>query len=122
MTTNGLLLAQTAAELRAAGLHRVTISLDTLRRDRFIALTKRDYERANRFLGDLLILQPHDDGVRELLAEVQLKIGDSAGASQTLLSLSERYPDEPRILTLLGQAYMDQRYFIEAAATLERAA
>jgi len=30
MTTNGVLLAQHAAELRAAGLHRVTVSLDSL--------------------------------------------------------------------------------------------
>src|SRR5580704_19525233 len=30
LTTNGVLLAQHAAELRAAGLHRVTVSLDSL--------------------------------------------------------------------------------------------
>jgi cyclic pyranopterin phosphate synthase len=42
MTTNGVLLAEQAAALRAAGLHRVTVSLDTLRPDRFKALTRRD--------------------------------------------------------------------------------
>jgi len=42
MTTNGVLLAETAQALRAAGLHRVTVSLDTLRPDRFRALTRRD--------------------------------------------------------------------------------
>jgi len=42
MTTNGVLLAEQAAGLRAAGLHRVTVSLDTLREDRFRALTRRD--------------------------------------------------------------------------------
>jgi cyclic pyranopterin phosphate synthase len=41
MTTNGVLLAEHAAALRAAGLHRVTVSLDTLRPDRFAALTRR---------------------------------------------------------------------------------
>src|SRR3954451_18268024 len=30
MTTNGVLLASNAASLRAAGLHRITVSLDTL--------------------------------------------------------------------------------------------
>ena len=35
LTTNGVLLADAAAELRRAGLHRVTVSLDTLQRDRF---------------------------------------------------------------------------------------
>jgi cyclic pyranopterin phosphate synthase len=42
MTTNGVLLAEQAAALREAGLHRVTVSLDTLRPERFQALTRRD--------------------------------------------------------------------------------
>ncbi len=42
LTTNGILLAPQAAALRAAGLHRITISLDTLHRDRFRALTRFD--------------------------------------------------------------------------------
>jgi cyclic pyranopterin phosphate synthase len=42
LTTNGVLMADQAADLSFAGLHRVTVSLDTLRADRFRALTKRD--------------------------------------------------------------------------------
>ena len=42
LTTNGVLLAGQAAALRAAGLHRITVSLDTLRRDRFQALARFD--------------------------------------------------------------------------------
>jgi cyclic pyranopterin phosphate synthase len=42
LTTNGLHLADFAAELRTAGLTRVTISLDTLRPDRFAAITRRN--------------------------------------------------------------------------------
>jgi cyclic pyranopterin phosphate synthase len=42
MTTNGILLAPNAAALKAAGLGRVTVSLDTLRRDRFVALARQD--------------------------------------------------------------------------------
>jgi cyclic pyranopterin phosphate synthase len=41
ITTNGLLLAEQARALREAGLHRVTVSLDTLRPERFRALTRR---------------------------------------------------------------------------------
>src|SRR2546422_8091269 len=41
ITTNGVLLAEHAPALRAAGLHRVTVSLDTLRPERFTALTRR---------------------------------------------------------------------------------
>ncbi|MBI3048816.1 MAG: GTP 3',8-cyclase MoaA [Acidobacteria bacterium] len=42
MTTNGVLLAQQARALADAGLHRVTMSLDTLRPDRFRDLTRTD--------------------------------------------------------------------------------
>jgi len=42
LTTNGVLLADAAPELRRAGLHRVTVSLDTLHRDRFRRLAKLD--------------------------------------------------------------------------------
>jgi GTP 3',8-cyclase len=42
MTTNAVLLAATAHDLKRAGLHRVTISLDTLQRDRFIKLARFD--------------------------------------------------------------------------------
>jgi GTP 3',8-cyclase len=42
MTTNGVLLPDHAQALYDAGLHRVTISLDTLRPERFKRLTRRD--------------------------------------------------------------------------------
>lgn len=42
MTTNGLRLAALADPLRAAGLARLNVSLDTLRRDRYERLTRRD--------------------------------------------------------------------------------
>jgi cyclic pyranopterin phosphate synthase len=40
LTTNGLLLATQAAALHAAGLRRVTVSLDTLRPERMLAFAK----------------------------------------------------------------------------------
>ena len=42
MTTNAVLLKANVAALKAAGLHRLTISLDTLRRDRFVKLARYD--------------------------------------------------------------------------------
>lgn len=42
LTTNGILLDEMAPALREAGLDRVTVSLDTLRPERFRALTRRD--------------------------------------------------------------------------------
>lgn len=41
LTTNGLLLAQYASGLKAAGLSRVNVSLDTLKPERFQELTRR---------------------------------------------------------------------------------
>jgi len=42
LTTNGIGLARLAEPLRAAGLDRINVSLDTLRPDTFKALAKRD--------------------------------------------------------------------------------
>jgi GTP 3',8-cyclase len=42
LTTNGATLRTVAADLVAAGLRRVNVSLDTLKRDRFVELTRRD--------------------------------------------------------------------------------
>jgi len=48
LTTNGVLLGRYAAQLRQAGLRRVNVSLDTLRRERFHRITRHDK------LGDVL--------------------------------------------------------------------
>src|SRR5712675_3587500 len=42
LTTNGVLLADQIDALKAAGLRRITVSLDTLHADRFKALTRSD--------------------------------------------------------------------------------
>ncbi|GAA5111752.1 GTP 3',8-cyclase MoaA [Haloechinothrix salitolerans] len=42
MTTNGIGLAKRAPKLAAAGLNRINVSLDTVERDTFIRITRRD--------------------------------------------------------------------------------
>lgn len=42
LTTNGVLLGEQARALKDAGLHRLTVSIDTLQPGRFRALTRRD--------------------------------------------------------------------------------
>lgn len=42
LTTNGVLLSEMALPLRDAGVQRLTVSLDTLRPERFVALARRD--------------------------------------------------------------------------------
>jgi cyclic pyranopterin phosphate synthase len=73
LTTNGVLLASNAAALQTAGLHRITVSLDTLRRDRFQALARFDelpsvlsgIDAASRVFGtlkiDTVVLRGHND-------------------------------------------------------------
>ncbi len=80
LTTNGILLPEHADALKAAGLHRVTVSLDTLRRDRFQALTRADelarvhagIDAARRVFGGLkidtvVIKGVNDDELLDLL-------------------------------------------------------
>jgi len=42
LTTNGVLLANQIDDLKSAGVRRITVSLDTLHADRFVALTRFD--------------------------------------------------------------------------------
>ncbi|MCU7845881.1 MAG: GTP 3',8-cyclase MoaA [Candidatus Thiodiazotropha sp. (ex Monitilora ramsayi)] len=46
LTTNGTLLNRYAAPLKAAGINRINISLDTLRADRFLRITRKGDIRA----------------------------------------------------------------------------
>lgn len=81
LTTNGVHLPRLAPELKAAGLKRVTVSLDTLRADRFEALTRFDelakvlkgIEAARDVFGTLkidtvLIKGTNDDEILPLLS------------------------------------------------------
>ena len=81
MTTNGVLLAERARELLEAGLRRLTVSLDTLRPERFQALTRADFHdrvlagieaaRAAGFplkLDTVVVRGTNEDEVLDLLA------------------------------------------------------
>jgi cyclic pyranopterin phosphate synthase len=82
LTTNGLGLARQAQALRDAGLSRVNVSLDTLRPERFLELTRRnrfadvvDGLRAARLAGldpvkvnTVLMRGVNDDEAADLLA------------------------------------------------------
>jgi GTP 3',8-cyclase len=104
LTTNGVLFAEQGRALHEAGLHRVTLSLDTLRPERFSALTGRDTHAqvlagiaASRQLGfprlklDTVVLRGvNDDELADLIeygrgldAEVRfIEYMDVGGATQ----------------------------------------
>ena len=63
LTTNGILLADQIDHLRAAGLGRITVSLDTLRADRFQALTR--FERLDAVLDGMKAAHRVFGGVTE---------------------------------------------------------
>ena len=56
LTTNAVLLGPMAPALRDAGLHRLTVSLDTLRRDRFVQLAR--YDELDRVLHGIAVATP----------------------------------------------------------------
>jgi GTP 3',8-cyclase len=62
MTTNGVLLAAQARALRDAGLHRLTVSLDTLRPDRFQHLTR--FDELGRVLDGISAAAPLFPGLK----------------------------------------------------------
>lgn len=103
LTTNGVLLAEHATALKDAGLHRLTVSLDTLRHDRFAKLARfdeldrvlRGIDAASDVFGELkidtvVIRGANDDELADLIefgrtrnAEVRfIEYMDVGGATQ----------------------------------------
>jgi cyclic pyranopterin phosphate synthase len=66
MTTNGILLADLASDLKEAGLSRVNVSLDTLNRERYKQITGKDH------LDD--VLSGIDAALEEGLTPVKLNM------------------------------------------------
>jgi cyclic pyranopterin phosphate synthase len=80
LTTNGILLEDQIEGLAAAGLRRITVSLDTLHRDRFVALARFDeidrvsagMQAAHRVFGtfkidSVIIKGVNDDELSDLI-------------------------------------------------------
>jgi cyclic pyranopterin phosphate synthase len=97
MTTNGVLLADVAPALKAAGLHRLTVSLDTLQPERF-----RDLTRTNdlaRVLDGIAAAAPHFPGLK--IDTVVIR-GTNDDELVPLLEFGGRYGAEVRFIE-----YMD---------------
>jgi len=60
LTTNGTLLAECAGRLKRAGLGRVTVSMDTLRPERFARLAGRPW--LSRVMSGIVAAQEHELG------------------------------------------------------------
>jgi cyclic pyranopterin phosphate synthase len=123
ITTNGVLLSEQARALADAGLHRVTVSLDTLRPERFRELTRTDelrrvldgIETAARLFGgvklDTVVIRgTNDDELSDLIefgrahgAEVRfIEYMDVGGATHWSM---DRVVSRADILARLAQQY-----------------
>jgi cyclic pyranopterin phosphate synthase len=123
LTSNGVLLSEQVDELKAAGLRRLTVSLDTLRPDRFTALARFDeltrvkegIAAAARAFGQLkidsvVIKKVNDDELVDLIeygksvnGEVRfIEYMDVGGATEWSM---DRVVSRQEMLELLAQVY-----------------
>ena len=119
LTTNGSLLPQMAAPLREAGVDRLNISLDTLRPDRFAAMTRLGT------LQDVLdgIEAAEAAGFHGLKFDTILIGGFNDDEILDFVNLSREHPWEMRFIELMPMgpcAGWDRSCFLPAETVLDR--
>ena len=119
LTTNGSLLPKLAAPLRDAGLDRLNISLDTLRVERFAAMTRLGT------LRDVLdgIEAAEAAGFRDLKFDTVLIGGFNDDEIGDFVDLSREHPWEMRFIELMPMgpcASWDKSCFLPGSTVLER--
>ncbi|MFN7588573.1 MAG: GTP 3',8-cyclase MoaA [Planctomycetota bacterium] len=97
LTSNGVLLREHAAALRAAGLHRLTVSLDTLERETFRLLSRRD--DLPRVLDG--IAAAAEAGFTELKLDTVVIAGVNDGELPALLDFARGHRAELRFIEYL---------------------
>ena len=115
MTTNGMFLAQHADALADAGLHRVNVSLDSLRPERFAAITRG---------GDLpRVLRGIDAALTAGFASVKLNVVVVAGSNDDevvdLAALTLDRPLHARFIEMMhvgDQSFFEERQFVTIQA------
>lgn len=121
MTTNGLGLARAATALREAGLSRVNLSLDTLSRARFTALTRRD--RLPQVLAGLAALK--DAGFQRTKLNVVVIGGQNCDELAALVDFGIRHQLVVRFIEYMPiglDHHWSKATFVPIEAMLERLA
>jgi len=99
LTTNGVLLDKQAVELKAAGLNRVTVSLDTLDPDVFAQMS-------GGFRGVAQVLAGIEAALNAGLAPIKINTVVQRGVNEhTVLDLVDRFRGTPVIVRFIE--YMD---------------
>ncbi|MDQ7793570.1 MAG: GTP 3',8-cyclase MoaA [bacterium] len=121
LTTNGLLLPALAGPLRAAGLARLNVSLDSLRPRTYRRVTRGgSLEAALRGLATALA-----EGFSPVKVNVVLLGGLNGGEVETFAALAGAYPLVVRFIELmpLGESHRWPRYrFLPGPAVMARLA
>ena len=117
MTTNGVLLPQMAKDLKAAGVDRLNISLDTLNPDKYAYITRiGTLEQAVRGIEAAL-----EAGFQKLKINAVLIGGFNDDEIPALAELSRRYPADVRFIELMPMTENEefgQQAYVPGSAVL----
>jgi cyclic pyranopterin phosphate synthase len=119
LTTNGSLLPELAGPLRAAGVRRLNISLDTLSPEKFAHITRLG--TLDRVWAGIAAAEAAGFGALKL--NTVLIGGFNDGEIPALVELTRRHPWELRFIELMPMgvcAHWDKRCFLSNDAVLER--
>jgi cyclic pyranopterin phosphate synthase len=117
LTTNGVLLSEFASGLFRAGVKRVNVSLDTLKPERFLAITGKDY------FGLVWegIMAAHEVGISPLKLNVVIMRGVNDDEMEDLARLTLRYPFYVRFIEIMP--FRQDNYdsvFVSSSEIIER--
>ncbi|MBW1974811.1 MAG: GTP 3',8-cyclase MoaA [Deltaproteobacteria bacterium] len=112
LTTNGVLLAPFANQLYDAGIHRINVSLDTLKPDRFARITRRDL--FHRVWNG--IMEAHRCGFYPVKINVVAMKGINDDEIEDLAALTFEYPFHVRFIEFMPFSPEDKwtSHFISA--------
>jgi cyclic pyranopterin phosphate synthase len=117
LTTNGILLSEYAEGLFRAGIKRINVSLDTLRPERFSAITRADsFKRV--WEG---ILAAHEVGISPVKLNAVVMRGVNDDEIEDLARLTFRFPFHVRFIEIMP--FRQDEYdsvFVSSAEILER--
>lgn len=119
LTTNGIFLARKAAKLKAAGLNRVNISLDTLKADRFSFITRGGH--VERVLDSIAACQ--QEGIDPIKLNVVLMKGINDDEIEDFLRLTIDSHLQVRFIEYMPIGHNDIRWkqsYLPLSTVLER--
>lgn len=94
---------------------------ETLLLSSLVAYSLGEWEKARDYLKDYVSRHPGSPGGRKLLGSLLFGNADYDKAIRVLEPALEQIPDDHKLLTLLGKAYLKKGWSVVAVETLQRA-